>query len=96
MSFYTENKQLVDQVAHAIAGAVVVAILMNWTTFPIAFAVMMWVALWREIVQHWNKVWAFLDIGKHAVDYEGKWPLGVGSMVDLAFFALGGFVPLFI
>ena len=96
MSFYTKNKQVIDQAAHFIAGAGGVAIMMNWMSFSAAFVAMMLIALGREIVQHWDKFWAFFDIGKHAVDYEGRLPLGVGSLIDLAFFALGGLVPLFI
>lgn len=81
------SKQLVDQAAHYLAGAIIVCIWMKVfdlasieslsynITFIVSFTLMMGAAYLREVLQH---------------RFDRDPSLGVGSYVDLVFFALGG------
>ncbi|MFQ5661526.1 MAG: hypothetical protein ACE5GZ_14005 [Gammaproteobacteria bacterium] len=70
-------KQLVDQTAHFFAGALLLWLFNLVMPLVFAFVLMEAVAVGREFYQHRNKQW-------------GPFLMGPQSMMDVAFWLLGG------
>jgi len=88
-TFYDEHKELIDQAAHFIVGALLTYVLCFALAWIWSFLIMIGCAVIRELIQHRKKLWKFIAEFPHA-----PFPLGNGSLFDLIFFMIGGIMSL--